>query len=117
MDLQEIKRKHFRINVQDNDAFSVKINNIPYELIEIGNNGIGIKLTSEDIFFAVDDELSLELKTEDQVHIFQGKIVHINPAGPVDFHCGIQFINVEEAIQKKWKNFLQSCRKKMFEEE
>lgn len=117
MDLQEIKRKQFRINVQNNDAFSTKINNVPYELIDIGNTGIGIKLTPEDIFFTVDDEMPIELKAEDQVYALQGKVVHINPSGPEDFLCGIQFINFDETTKSKWMNFLQSYRKKMFGEE
>jgi len=117
MDLQEIKRKKFRINVQGNDSFSSKINNVPYELINIDNTGIGIKLTSEDIFFTVDDELPIELKAEDQVYALQGKIVHINPSGPENFICGIQFVNIDEATKSKWMSFLQAYSEKMFEED
>ena len=114
MDLQEIKRNYFRISVIGKESFSLKINNVPYELIDIGDSGIGVKLTSEDIFFAVEDELPIELKVENQVHNFQGKVVHINPEGHEDFLCGIQFINVDENTKTKWMNFLQSYREKIF---
>ena len=117
MDLQEIKRKQFRINVQGNDSFSFKINNVPYELIDIGDTGIGIKLTPEDIFFAVNDELPIELKAEDQVYTFQGKVEHIDPSGPENFICGIQFINTDENTKSKWAGFVQAYRKKLFAED
>jgi hypothetical protein len=117
MDLQEIIRKYFRINVKGNDAFSIKVNNVPYELLEIGDTGIGIKLTSEDIFFTVEDKLPIELKAEDQVYNFQGKVIHISPSGPEDFLCGIEFMNVDKDTQTKWMNFVQSSREKIFKEE
>jgi PilZ domain len=116
MDLQEIKRKQFRINVKGNSAFALKVNNVSYELIDIGNTGIGIKLTSEDIFFNVDDELPLEIKAENQIFTLKGKVVHINPDGPVDFVCGIRFIDFDQNTQAKWMNFLQSYREKIFNE-
>jgi len=117
MDLQEIKRKKFRINVKGNDAFSSKINNVPYDLIDISNTGISIKLTPEDIFFNVEDELPIELKAEGQVYTFQGKVVHINPSGPENFICGIQFINSDETTKSKWESFVQTYREKMFSED
>jgi len=117
MDLQEIKRKNFRIKVHGNDNFSLKINNLPYDIIDIGNNGIGIKLTSEDIFFTVGDELPIELKAENQTYTFQGKVLHINPIGPEDFLCGMQFINPDAEMHTKWMNFLKSFREKMFSDE
>lgn len=114
MDLQEIKRKQFRINVKGNSAFALKVNDVSYDLIDISNTGIGIKLTSEDIFLNVDDELPLEIKAETQVFNLKGKVVHINPDGPVDFTCGIRFIDLNQDTQTKWVDFLKSYREKIF---
>ena len=101
MDLHEIKRNYFRVDVRGNDAVSIRINNIPYEIIDIGDRGIGIRLTSEDIFISVGDELPVELKIENQVFKLQGKVVHISPAEPEELLCGIQFITVDAKTRTK----------------
>ena len=117
MDLQEIMRKYFRINVAGNDAISIKINNVPYDVIDVGNRGIGIRLSPEDIFVAVEDELPIELKIDNLVHNLQGKVVHISPSGPEEFLCGIEFINIDKKSKEKLLKYLQSCREKIFKEE
>jgi len=116
MDLHEIKRNYFRIDVRGNDAVSISINTIPYDIIDIGDRGIGIRLTSEDIFISVGDELPLELKIENQVFKLQGKVVHISPSEPEELLCGIQFMTVDEKIKAKMMKQLQSLREKIFRE-
>ena len=117
MDLQEIMRKYFRINVRGNDNISIKINEAEYEAIDIGDNGIGLKFSPEDIFVAVEDELPIELTIEGMTHNLQGKVVHISPAGPEEFLCGIEFINISNESKDKLINYLQTCREKIFKEE
>ena len=114
MDLQEIMRKYFRINVADNDAVSIKINKVPYDVIDVGNRGIGIRLSPEDIFVAVEDELPIELKINNRVHNLQGKVVHISPSGPDEFLCGIEFINIDKKTKDTLLKYLESCREKIF---
>lgn len=116
MDLQDVLRKYFRFNVEGNSDFSVKINEVPYQLVGLANSGIGITLTSEDILLSVGDELPIELKAKDQVYTLQGKIVHISPKSPENYLCGLQFVNVDQDIQTKWEEFLQSYREKMFKD-
>jgi len=117
MDLQEIMRKYFRVSVKGNGDISIKINEAKYDVIDVGDNGIGIKLTPEDIFVAVEDELPIELKIEGMIHNLQGKVVHISPAGPEEFLCGIELINIDKKAKKKLMSYLQACREKIFEEE
>ncbi|MDX1775646.1 MAG: PilZ domain-containing protein [Desulfobulbales bacterium] len=117
MDLQDIMRKYFRISVQEDDAISMKINNVAYDMIDVGDRGIGIRLTPEDIFLAVEDELPIELKIEGLVHNLQGKVVHISPSGPEEFLCGIEFINIDKKSKESLMAFLQSYREKIFKEE
>jgi c-di-GMP-binding flagellar brake protein YcgR len=117
MDLQEIMRKYFRISVTSNDAVSIKINNVPYEVIDVGDRGIGIRLTSEDIFVAVEDKLPIELKIDNLVHKLQGKVVHISPEGPEEFLCGIEFINIDKRAKENLMAYLQSWREKTFKSE
>ena len=116
MDLQKIKRKEFRINVEDNAAFSLKINNVSYDLIDVSYDGLGIKLTSEDIFFNVDDELLFQVTAENQNYDLKGRVVHINPLGPEDFKCGVQLVDSGQEIKTKWVDFLRAYREKLFSE-
>lgn len=117
MDLQEIMRKFFRISVKGSDAVSISINNVPYDLIDVGDNGLGIRLSPEDILVSVGDELPINLKIEGIVHNLQGKVVHISPSENEDFLCGIEFINIENDVKAKLMDYLQSRREKIFKEE
>lgn len=117
MDAHEIKRSYFRIDVRGNDAVSISINSISYDIIDIGDRGIGIRFTSEDIFISVGDELPLELKVENQVFKLQGKVVHISPSEPEELLCGIQFMAVDKKTQAKLMKQLQSLHEKIFRED
>ena len=117
MDLQEIMRKYFRISVRGNGDISIKINEAEYEVIDLGDNGIGLKFSPEDIFVAVEDELPIELTIEGMIHHLQGKVVHISPAGPEEFLCGIEFINIDKKSKDDLMNYLQTCRENIFKEE
>lgn len=117
MDLHEIKRNYFRISVKGSDAVSVKINNIPYEVIGLNDGGIGIRLSSEDILVSVGDELPLELTIKDMVQSLLGKVVHITPLGPKEFLCGMEFLNMDNKTKKKVMEFLELCRENIFKEE
>ena len=117
MDLQEIIRKYFRISVKGDGDISIKINDVKYEVIDVGDHGIGIKLDPEDIFVAVEDELPIEFKIEGLVHNLQGKVVHISPAGPEEFLCGIEFINIDKKAGDKLIKYLQNCREKIFKDD
>lgn len=116
MDLQEIMRKYFRISVKGNGDISMKINDAKYEVIDVGDRGIGIKLTPEDIFVAVEDELPIELKIKGVIHKLQGKVVHISPAGPEEFLCGIEFINLDKKTKDDIMAFLQNYKENLFKE-
>jgi len=114
MDLQEIMRKKFRINVKGKSEFSIKINDAKYGIFDVCDNGIGIILNTEDIFIAVDDELPVELKINETTISLIGKVVHINPKGPEELLCGIEFINIDNNSKEKLIAFLQTCREKIF---
>ena len=117
MDLQEVMRKYFRISVKGNGDISMKINDAKYEVIDVGDRGIGIKLTPEDIFVAVEDELPIELKIKGVIHNLQGKVVHISPAGPEEFLCGIEFIKLDKKTKDELMQFLQNYKENLFQEE
>jgi len=112
MDLHEIKRKHFRVSVAENDAVSIKINNIPFEVMDLNDGGIGIWLSPEDILVAVGDEFPLQLKIDSLVLALQGKVMHISSSGPKEVFCGIKFMDIDEKSKAKLMEFLSSCREK-----
>jgi c-di-GMP-binding flagellar brake protein YcgR len=117
MDLQEIMRKYFRISVKGSSDVSMKINEAHYDVIDIGDSGLGIRLTPEDIFIAAEDVLPIELKIKGVVHKMQGKVVHITPAGPEEFLCGIEFINIDKKSKEELMAYLQESREKIFKGE
>ncbi len=117
MDLHEIKRNYFRINIKENDDVSVKINNVPFEVMGLNDGGIGIRLSSEDILVSVGDELPLEFKIKNLVQTLLGKVVHISPFGPEEFLCGIEFLNMDNETKVKLMEFLESRRENIFKEE
>ncbi len=117
MDLHEIKRKYFRINLKENDTVSVRINNVPYVIFDLSDGGIGIQLSSEDLLLTEGDELPIELHIENQVLNLRGRVQHINPLGKEEFLCGIEFMNVDEHTRSALTQFVQACREKMFKEE
>jgi len=114
MDLQEIMRKYFRISVKESSDVSMRINDAHYDVIDVGDSGIGIRLTPEDIFIAAEDQLPIELKIKGVVHKMQGKVVHISPAGPEEYLCGIEFINIDKKSKNKLMEYLQEARDKIF---
>jgi hypothetical protein len=57
------------------------------------------------------------MKIEGLVHNIQGKVVHISPAGPEEFLCGIEFMNIDDDAKTKLMDYLQSYREKIFKEE
>ena len=114
MDLHEIKRNYFRISVNGSDAVSVKINNIPYEVMDLNDGGIGIRLSSEDILVSVGDELPLELTIKDMVQSLLGKVLHITPLGPKEFFCSMEFLNMDNQTKAKVMEFLELCRATLF---
>jgi len=114
MNLQEIKRKYFRISVLGSDDISMKINDATFEVIDMGDHGIGIRLTREDIFFAVDDELPITLKLKGITHNLKGKVVHISPSGPEEYLCGIDLLNLDEQTRGELMDYIESCKEKIF---
>jgi hypothetical protein len=117
MDLNEIKRKDFRIFVKENNTVSIKINNVPYEIIDLNDGGIGIRLSPEDILVSVGDELTIELKIESLVQKLQGKVVHVSSSGSKDMLSGIQLMDIDTKTREKLIEYLRSCRTKIFKEE
>jgi hypothetical protein len=116
MEMQEIIRQYFRIAVKDTDSITIKVDGQDYDVVDIGDRGIGIRLSPEDIFLAVEDELKIELNIDGIVHNLQGKVVHISPNEPEEFLCGIEFIKIDQETRQKLMDYLQDSRSEIFNE-
>ena len=116
MEIQEVIRQYFRITVDETDSITIKVNGQKYDVVDVGDNGIGIRLSPEDIFLAVEDELGIELNIDDIVHNLQGKVVHISPNGPEEFLCGIEFIKIDQKSKEQLMGYLQNSRTEIFKD-
>jgi c-di-GMP-binding flagellar brake protein YcgR len=116
MEIQEVIRQYFRINVKDTDSITIKVDGHKYDVVDVGDSGIGIRLSPEDIFLAVEDELGIELNIDGIVHNLQGKVVHISPNGPEEFLCGIEFIKIDKKSQEQLMDYLRNSRTEIFQE-
>jgi len=114
MEIQEVIRKYFRITVKETDSITIKVDGQKYDVVDVGERGIGIRLSPEDIFLAVEDVLEIELNLDGTVNNLQGKVVHISPDGPEDFLCGIEFIKIDQKSKKHLLDYLQNSRTKIF---
>jgi len=116
MEIQEVIRHYFRINVRDTDSIAIKVNGQKYDVVDVGDCGIGIRLSSEDIFLAVGEILGIELNIDTIVLNLQGTVVHISPNGPEEFLCGIEFIEIAPKSKEQLMNYLQNSRTNIFKE-
>ena len=116
MEIQEVIRQYFRINVKDTDSITIKVDGQKYDVVDVGDSGIGIRLSPEDIFLAVEDELGIELNIDGIVHNLQGKVVHISPNGPEEFLCGIEFIKIDQKSKEQLMGYLQNSRTEIFKD-
>jgi len=116
MEIQEVIRQYFRITVDETDSITIKVNGQKYDVVDVGDNGIGIRLSPEDIFLAVEDELGIELNIDGIVHNLQGKVVHISPNGPEEFLCGIEFIKIDQKSKEQLMGYLQNSRTEIFKD-
>jgi hypothetical protein len=116
MEIQEVIRQYFRITVKETNSITIKVNGQKYDVVDVGDNGIGIRLSPEDIFLAVEEELGIELNVDGIVHNLQGKVVHISPNGPEEFLCGIEFIKIDQKSKEQLMGYLQNSRTEIFKD-
>lgn len=115
-DIQKISRNSFRIPVNELDNVTLRINNHPFEIINITPAGISIYLAYPDVFSVGDIIDNIELYIEGELLTFQGRVRHISPKDSDGYLCGIELIEpiksskriLLDYIQKKLKNFLTS---------
>ncbi len=114
MDSKVAVRKYFRVNLKENNDISVMINDAKYEIVDISEGGIGILLNPEDIFIAEGDELHIELTMKGSPNYLQGKVTHISTGSPGESLCGIEFINIDQGKKDIVAQFVEACKKNIF---
>ena len=122
MGMETIARNDYRINVQDNDTVSLRINKTPCEIIDISSGGIGIRLTigirgtAKEVTISAGEELACELQINGLSHIIRGKVVHVTAQSPRYSLAGLQFLDISGEVREKLLHFLQVSRKEKFRE-
>lgn len=114
MKTKKIIRNYFRITVRESDRIKIMADGQQYPIVDVGDKGVGIRLTEEDIFLSVEDPLNLELNLQDKILHLQGRIVHISPDGSGNYLCGIEFKDIDAKHRKKIMKYLQQIKKTMF---
>lgn len=113
-DLEEIIRDSFRMPVGESDDIAVVIDGQSFDVINISNTGIGIRVEDPGNF-SVSDVLD-----GSEIHI-QGKtinpkleICHISPQVQGGYICGIRFINLKNEGYNLISDFIQRKGKELF---
>ena len=115
-EIQKISRNSFRIPINELDKLALRINNHPFEIINITSVGISIHLVSAGVFYVGDIIDTIELDIDGDLFTFQGRVRHISPRDSDGYLCGIELIDSIKSrkrdfldfIQKKYKNVLTS---------
>ena len=107
MDIKEIIRNYFRIAPREADKIAVKADGQEYPVIDVGDRGVGIRLSDEDILLKVNDTLAIELELQGRRLDLQGKIVHISPDVSGQYLCGIEFQKITRQDQQMLLEYLQ----------
>jgi len=106
----EISRESFRTPIGESDDITLKINDQPFEIVNITAVGIGIHLKGLDAFPVGQMIDTIELHLEGMPLTFQGKVRHISPMDPDGFLCGIELIEPLEDNACRLRQFI---RKKL----
>lgn len=114
METKKIIRNYFRITVRETDRIKIMADGHQYPIVDVGDKGVGIRLTEEDIFLSVSDPLEIELDLQGKPLHLQGKIVHISPDGSGHYLCGIEFQKIDAKQRKKILAYLQQVKDTMF---
>ena len=107
-DIQKISRNSFRIPVHGSDNLALRINNHPYDIINITSAGISIRLAYADDFRVGDIIDAIELDIEGAVITFQGRVRHISPRDSDGYLCGIKLM---DSVKRRKRNFLDFIQK------
>ncbi len=106
----EISRESFRTPIGESDDITLKINDQPFEIVNITAVGIGIHLKGLEAFSVGQIIDTIELHLEGMPLTFQGKVRHISPMDPDGFLCGIELIELLEDNACRLRQFI---RKKL----
>jgi hypothetical protein len=113
-DLQKIIRKNYREPITDGDAVCAKIDGLTYQVSDLGRSGLSLIVPTPEGFLAGSSRnIALHLGTE--IIALRGRITHLSPRETSDeFHCGIEFIDLNPKDKQTLQNFLTAHHAKLF---
>ncbi len=113
-DLRKVFRQSFRVPIDENDDVTVRINNQRFNVINISAQGIGIHLKAAEIFCVGDILDAIELNLNGEKLGLKGKVCHITPHSPGHYLCGMEFLDMDESVEQKLRDFIHGYQAKLF---
>ena len=113
----QIVRHAYRIPSHELGSLTVNLQGREFDVVNIGNNGIGIKYREEDSLTVSNDPLTITLNFNGNFFTLQAVIVHISPDVTGKYICGIDFLDVDVAARKKIQDLISENRDKLFSPE
>ena len=111
----EIMRHIFRVPVSDSHGVKARLGGCRYDVINLGERGISIRLLKGEKPFGIGDILpSIELTLPDQVLNLRGKVVHVSFDEKECPICGLNLIDLDEESELRICEFYRHLREEMF---
>ncbi len=115
---KKIVRSVYRIPVEDKKEITVKVNNKPYDIVNLSHYGIGIRINKENIFSVGQKLNSVSITIKGESYKLGGKVSHISPdAQTKKYLCGIELIGFDKKIEKSIIEYIMQCKSNLFFED
>lgn len=114
MELEQVIRHIYRVPVEQGDNVGVTVDGQRYEVVNLGSNGIGIRLPNP-VPFTVDGQVhEIGLQIAGELLRLSGKIVHVTPYGSDSYLCGIKLTDMNEESQRRLLDCVYRIRASLF---
>lgn len=114
MELEQVIRQIYRVPIANNDEVNVSVDGSEYEVVNLGSQGIGIRL-SEPVPFRVDGRNhEIDLRIEGNLLHLSGEIVHVTPYDADNYLCGIKLIDMDEESHRRLLGCVYRIRADLF---
>lgn len=111
---EEVVRHSFRVTCEKEDAASVTIAGKTYQVVNIGNRGLGIRMPDASTFYRGEELPEIVFSFREQKMVLKGCAVHISMEDEKAYLCGITFTEMSEEQQKMLLELVQQQRLAIF---
>ena len=119
-ELEEIKRKSFRLPIGENQTVTASIEGKKYDVVNIVGServGIGIRLKKKDTFAIGEKLTAIQLILKSSLVKIKGIVLHVSPDGSGRYLCGIELINLDDETLTALRKFILESHANLFTKE